>query len=168
MYRYLIRSALLAILGLSSRAVAQSPETSFVPMEFLVGSCWQGTMPDGKATDRHCFAWVYDHRFIRDQHVVRTPDGKKAYEGETMYGYNPSTKAIEFRYWSVDGLVLDGSVIPHTGELEFPSRYATAKGYVELRAVWRRVDDDTYRAIQSERSGNAWRETMTVEYHRQK
>ena len=50
------RSRLLApalALGLAQAPLAEAgpPADAFAPLEFLVGSCWVGTFPDGKATD---------------------------------------------------------------------------------------------------------------------
>ena len=64
----------------------------------MVGDCWVGTFPDGKATDEHCFEWVYDRKFIRDRHVVR--NGEAPYFGEALYGWDAKEKRLAFWYWN--------------------------------------------------------------------
>jgi hypothetical protein len=157
----------LAIGGLclAARVDAQaSAEHRFAPLEFLVGSCWVGTFGDGKTTDTHCFEWKYGTHFIRDHHVVSSTP---AYEGETMYSWDAAERRVVFRYWSNDGLVLDGSVSTNGEEIVFPGRYANADGSVtELMAVWTRLGRDAYRAVQSEKGAAGWKEVMRVEYRR--
>jgi hypothetical protein len=38
------------------------PMSAYQPLAFLVGHCWRGTFPDGRATDEHCFSWIYGGR----------------------------------------------------------------------------------------------------------
>ncbi len=91
--------------------IQELPATNdFSPLEFLVGNCWVGTFADGKTTDEHCFEWKYGRKFIRDHHVVRGSDGGQVYEGETIYGWNPATKEITWRYVIIEGLMIDGTV----------------------------------------------------------
>ena len=107
-----------ALVGGRRADAQQAP--SFKPIEFVVGSCWVGTFPDGKQTDEHCFDWAYGRKFIRDHHVVR---GGAPYEGETLYAWNPVERQVVFTYWSSDGLhghrqrrrdTTDGAVFPQT------------------------------------------------------
>ena len=92
------------LLGGTGLGAQQAAAADFSPLEFLVGNCWVGTFADGKTTDEHCFEWKYGRKFIRDHHVVRGADGSNVYEGETLYGWNPATKEISWRYVSVEGL----------------------------------------------------------------
>ena len=81
--------ALVAAAALSAGPIGRQPteSTRFKPIEFVVGSCWTGTFPDGRQTDEHCFDWLFGHRFVRDRHIVR---GGPYYEGETIYSWDPS------------------------------------------------------------------------------
>src|SRR3954453_2757084 len=100
-----------ALAACSAVVLFQPPQHRTTPdfrrLEFLVGSCWIGTFPDGKATDEHCFEWVYDRMFIRDKHVVR---GGPPYEGESLYRWDPVAKRIAYWYWSSPGLVVTGTL----------------------------------------------------------
>lgn len=145
---------------------AQQPEArpDYTPLEFLVGSCWIGTFPDGKKTDEHCFEWVFDRKFIRDRHVVR--GGPTLYEGETIYGLDPATKQLSFWYWTSQGLVTTGRVEYTPEGIVFPERYTTSKGEVELKAVWSRSGANGYRIWQGQREGAGWKTLWTMEMKR--
>jgi hypothetical protein len=142
----------------------QPTAPDFTPLEFVVGSCWSGTFPDGKATDEHCFEWVYDHKFIRDRHVVR--HGEAPYAGETLYGWDPKEKRLGFWYFNSEGEVLTGGVEYQQDTIVFPTRHETDKGIVELRATWTRTGPDSYRVQQSRRAGDAWKPIFAMELER--
>ena len=135
----------LLILTLAASPLAHA---DFTPLEFLVGHCWMGTFPDGKQTDEHCFEWVYDKKFIRDKHVVR---GGPPYEGETIFRWDAAAKKIAYWYWSSGGFAVTGTLEPSPEGLIFPSRLETAKGEVNIKAVWMRTGDG-YRVSQSQRN----------------
>lgn len=59
--------ALLILLSWLPMAAAAEPAAHFAPQAFLAGHCWKGTFPDGKRTDLHCYEWVYDGAFLREQ-----------------------------------------------------------------------------------------------------
>jgi hypothetical protein len=143
----------------------ESSASNFAPLEFLVGNCWVGKFGDGKTTDEHCFEWKYGRHFIRDHHVVRGADGAQVYEGETLYGWNPATKEIMWRYVSVEGLIMDGTVARQDDKLVFPARYPTPAGVTESKAVWT-VRADGYTAVSSVRSEAGWKEQFRVEFRR--
>ena len=133
-------------------------------MEFLVGHCWVGTFPDGKQSDEHCFEWVFDHKFIRDRHVVR--NGASPYAGETLYGWDPKEKRLGFWYWNSDGEILRGTVEYTAEAIVFPTEYESKSGPVKLRAVWTPQGRDGYRAEESQRVGKKWKTIMKVDFKR--
>jgi hypothetical protein len=150
-----------ALAACSALSLFQTPQPSstpdFRPLEFLVGHCWEGTFPDGKATDRHCFEWVFDQKFIRDRHVVRNDAGTAPYSGETLYGWDAEKKQLGFWYWNSEGQVLTGGVEYRLDSIVFPTKLVTDKGTVELRAIWTRQGPDRYRVEQSQRAGSEWK-----------
>jgi hypothetical protein len=165
MIRRLVVVMLLTTLnGLDGAQAQQQRQADFAPLEFLVGSCWKGTFPGGKVTDEHCFEWVFDHKFIRDRHVVR---GGEPYEGETIYRWDPVEKRIAYWYWGSEGLVVVGYVNPTPEGLVFPSTYATPAGEVELKAVWTRLGADGYRVVQSQPTNGVWKTLWTMDLTRQ-
>ena len=153
------------LLGGTGLGAQQPAAADLSPLEFLVGNCWVGTFADGKTTDEHCFEWKYGRKFIRDHHVVRGADGSNVYEGETLYGWNPATKEISWRYVSVEGLMIDGTVKRQGDDILFPARLPTAKGIQEMTAVWTRRADG-YRAVSSAKTETGWKEQFSVEFRR--
>ena len=163
------RAAVFVLTGMLCGAPtlrAQEPTAgNLSPLEFLAGHCWVGKFGDGKTTDEHCFEWKYGRHFIRDHHVVRGADGTQVYEGETLYGWNPATKEIMWRYVSIEGLIMDGTVARQDDKLVFPARYPTPAGVTESKAVWT-VRPDGYTAVNSVRSEAGWKEQFRVEFRR--
>ncbi|MEO7457894.1 MAG: hypothetical protein ABIY52_16680 [Gemmatimonadaceae bacterium] len=150
-------AAILAILLTSATpARAQSP---FAPLEFLVGSCWIGSFPGGKTTDEHCFEWVFDHKFIRDRHVVR---GGEPYSGETIYSADSATKRITFQYYSSAGFIVAGTAEPTAEGIVFPQK----RGDVETKSIWTRVGNDGYRVWNGEKAGAEWKTLWTMDLKR--
>ena len=161
----LAAAALAAVLlaPASSRTTTQAPAPDFTPIAFLAGHCWTGTFPDGKATDEHCFEWVFGGKFLRDRHVVRNGEGP--YQGETIYGWDPARQRIAYWYFNSEGQVVTGTVEPTTGGITFPSRLETPKGPVNMKADWTLLDGG-YRATESQQVGGTWKALWTVEYRR--
>jgi hypothetical protein len=168
MKRFTALLLLLPIRGVLAQEAKPAERPNFAPLEFLVGSCWVGTFPDGKQTDEHCFEWVFDKKFIRDRHVVR--GGAEPYQGETIYRWDPVTKQIAYTYWASNGLVITGTAEGTPDGVVFPSRYSTAKGDVEIKALWRRTGADGYRTSQSQRAAgdSAWKPMWAMEFKRKR
>jgi len=153
-------TALVALLFL-----AQGPAAHFTPLEFVVGSCWVGTFPDGKQTDEHCFEWVFDKKFIRDKHVVRA-GGTAVYQGETIYSWDAASRRIAFSYYNSEGSVLTGKVEETADGLVFPQRYPTDTGVTEIQSTWTRPGPDSYRVHVTQKSGDTWTTLWTMELRR--
>ena len=148
---------------LMALAMAATPSPPFAPMQFLVDRCWTATLPDGRARDTHCFAWLYPGHFLRDTHVVCV-DGRPAYSGETTYGLEPGTGTLRWRYLSVLGMTMDGHVAAQGDALHFTGRYLSGESLRDIRATWRRTKDG-YRVLSEERSGDEpWTTTQDLEF----
>jgi hypothetical protein len=161
-------SAWLTVVSAVSAAFvlnAQSPTApNFRPLQCLAGHCWVGTFPDGKQTDEHCFEWVFDHKFIRDRHVVR--HGDAPYEGETLYGWDPKGKRLAFWYWNSDGESLRGTVEYTSETIVFPTEYETTTGTIQLRATWTPLGRDRFRAQEEQQVGKEWKTLRTMDFRR--
>jgi len=157
-------NALAAFTALSLFPTPQPKVPDFRPLEFLVGHCWVGAFPDRKATDEHCFEWVFDRKFIRDRHVVL--NGDAPYAGETLYGWDAEKRRLGFWYWNSEGEVLVGAVEYRPDSIVFPTKHVTDKGTMELRATWTRTSERSYRVEQSQRAGEAWKPLWTMELKR--
>ena len=155
--RWLANLMLLGVLGDTS--ITQKPPGTLAPLEFLVGSCWKGTFPDGKKTDEHCFEWVFDRKFIRDRHVV---EGGEPYRGESIFGYDATAKKPAFWYWNSDGLVTVGTMEYRGASIVFPERYTGPDGEVVMEAVWTRKGNDAYHVDQRRKKGEGWETLWTM------
>ncbi|HET7845549.1 MAG TPA: hypothetical protein VFL14_15435, partial [Xanthomonadales bacterium] len=157
--------AFLLCLATTTAVAAEPAAPDYSALGFLVGHCWKGTFPDGKATDEHCFAWLYGRQFIRDVHKVRDESGKVVYEGETTYAWDARKQVVAWRYISAEGLVMDGTVAREGADLVFPATYAAPDGVHEMRAVWTPTANG-YRTRNSEKGADGWKEHFGVEFTR--
>src|SRR5262249_3787092 len=99
--------------------VAAAADSPYQPLAFLAGHCWKGTFPDGKQTDEHCFSWIYDGKFLRDQHTVHG-GGHPDYLGESIYFWNSASKRVEYLYIENQGGYSQGPVATEGRTLVFP------------------------------------------------
>jgi hypothetical protein len=154
---------LLALALVAGNAGPAEVRAELKPLQFLVGSCWTGTFPDGTKTDTHCFEPVYGGLFIRDRHVVR--GGKTLYEGETIHAWDPRQKRLVFTYWANNGSISTGFADPQpSGEIVFPEDHSSGAA---IRSVWTPRGPDSYEILVSEQkdgqSRELWRMTMKRE-----
>lgn len=136
------------------------------PLEFLVGSCWQGEFPDGNQIDTHCFDAVYDGAHIRDRHAVT--GGPSVYLGETIYSWNGEAEAISYVYWNSLGGVSTGTATPTQGLFSFPNE--TYKGpngeEILVSASWENIDSNGYDSLSVETYSNGQTRERRVRYHK--
>ena len=132
--------------------------------EFVVGSCWTGTFPDGKRTDTHCFEPMLDGRFLRDRHVVR--GGETTYAGETIYGWDTAQKKIVYTYWASTGGISTGAGEPRNGEIVFSENHVSGGKSLTIRTVLTRRDADRYDVVVSQLREGEWREMWTMTMRR--
>jgi hypothetical protein len=148
--------ALLCATLLAPLIAGASPDPAFAPLAFLAENCWKGTMPDGKATDEHCFTWVYEGRFLRDRHVVRSAD-TAIYEGETTYYWNPQLRQLEYFYITAHGGYTVARVAPEGDSITFPAAtLVTAGKAFGFRSRWKRVGDDAYEVVREYETEKGW------------
>lgn len=133
-----------------------APDPVFAPLAFLAGHCWKGAMPNSTATDEHCFAWVYEGRFLRDRHVVRD-GGKTTYEGETTYYWNAGAKQLEYFYITANGGNVQGRVAPEADAIVFPAATLAAGGKsYKFRGRWKQLGDDAYEVLREYETDKGW------------
>lgn len=125
------------MLALLIAASAPPVRDELQPLSFLVGHCWRAEFASGRHVDTHCFEPVFDDKFVRDRHEVT--GGEDIYRGETIYGWNAETKRVEYTYWSSEGGVSRGCMVPKGSALEFGNEEHTlADGSkVTISTVWR-------------------------------
>jgi hypothetical protein len=144
------------VLSLGCGASIGQPIEALRPMAFLAGHCWKGEFPDGKRTDEHCFAWLYDGKALRDTHTVRTP-GQPAYVGETTYYWDSAAKRVEYLYVENAGGISRGSVQGVPDALIFPATQYIADGQtMTYRVKWTRLGDMAYEAWSEAQAKDGW------------
>ncbi|HEX5182549.1 MAG TPA: hypothetical protein VFW19_05280 [Allosphingosinicella sp.] len=148
----------LAMLPLLAAAPAETLSPPLRPLAFLVGSCWRGAFPDGRAADMHCFTAGDRGAFVRDRHVVT--GGPRPYSGESLYRWDAAGKRIIFAYHASDGGYSSGSVLPAAAGLDFPDEtYVDTDGSrLAMRSRWTREGADSLLVVDEMRAGDGWRE----------
>jgi hypothetical protein len=160
--------ALLAAPAIAAPAPATLPALSapLQPLAFLVGWCWRGAFPGGRATDTHCFTSSYGGTLVRDRHVVA--GAGRPYSGESLYRWDPASRRISFAYYASDGSYGEGNVAPGASGLDFPDQaYVAPDGRRQtLRSRWTRDGADALLVLNEGRSGDAWRELWRTRWVR--
>jgi len=148
---------LLPLLAIAATASAgAAPIAALEPMAFLAGHCWKGEFADGKQTDEHCFAWLYDGKALRDTHTVHAP-GRPDYVGETTYYWDAGAKRVLFLYIENLGGVSRGSMETDGKALVLPPTQYVAEGEaMTYRVRWTRVDDASYEAFSEAQTKDGW------------
>ena len=124
-----ILAGVLISSAVGSSAGVAAPIEPLRPMAFLAGHCWKGQFADGKQTDEHCFAWLYDGKALRDTHTVRAP-GRPDYVGETTYYWDSASKRVEFVYIENLGGVMQART--HRDVAYFDSSVRQLRAYFDL------------------------------------
>jgi hypothetical protein len=157
---------LLAAIGMAS--AGEPPDSHYEPLAFLVGHCWKGTFPDGRATDEHCFSWIYGGRFLRDEHIVHRGTGEPDDFGESVYVWNAASGQIEYLYIESAGGHSRGTVSAENGALVFPAASFTESGETRTyRSRWQRTAADAYDVVTEFRQQDAWVPGFTVHMRRE-
>jgi hypothetical protein len=138
-----------------SCVLAEAP-SAYQPLAFLAGHCWKGTFPGGKATDEHCFSWIYEGKFLRDLHTVRTA-GKPDALGESIYYWNSAAKQLEYLYIDSDGGFSRGPVSFDQESLIFPDTNFVEDGKIQVyRSRWQRSGSNAYNVLTEFRANDGW------------
>ena len=147
MMREWTAAAAIVLAGMSMSAPALAPPSPYQPLAFLVGHCWKGTFPDGKATDEHCFSWIYGGKFVRDEHVVHGeghPDGF----GESIYVWDAASRQLQYLYIESAGGFSRGTVSGEGDALVFPPSSYLEKGQTQTyRSRWQPAGQEAYDVV---------------------
>ena len=135
-------------------ALAQ-PDAGYQPLAFLADHCWKGAFPGGR-TDEHCFTWIYDGKFLRDRHTVRTA-GKPDALGESIYFWDSTAKRLEYLYIESDGGFSHGPVSIDNEALVFPDTSFVEKGKTMVyRSRWQRSGASAYDVVTEFKAKDGW------------
>lgn len=158
-------AALLLLALVSLAAPATAAEDSLQPLRFLVGHCWAGEFPNGGGKDTHCFEAMFGSRFVRDRHVLhgKGPD----YLGESIFAFDPTQREIVFWYWSSDGDMENGTVMPVVDGLNFPEHRLKQPSERVFRTHWKWIGADRYEALNERKNADgSWQTEWKIEYAR--
>jgi hypothetical protein len=151
-----MRQCAALLLLLIPCCVPAESQSAYQPLAFLAGHCWRGAFPGGKATDEHCFNWIYEGKFLRDLHTVRTA-GKPDASGESIYFWNSVAKQVEYLYIDSDGGFSRGSVTVEQESLIFPDTNFVENGKTQVyRSRWQRSGADAYNVVTEFRAKDGW------------
>lgn len=124
---------------------------------FLVGKDWITTFPDGKTTDTQRFEWLYDGKFLRNLHWVKSGDGKVMYEGETIYAWDYAKQRIVWYYFNTTGGHLVGFLKTAKDGYEYEAKNIAPTGQTsEVRGGMKFDNDSTFRSITYFKRGEEW------------
>jgi hypothetical protein len=178
-----LRILLLAALLSPLFAVAADPEPAAAapptrpqplpPPDFgwfadLVGSCWLGTLPEGRE-HKHCYVRQFD-RFIRGVATLSMEtDGsrKPVFIGDSVFAAD-NQKHIVYYSWGSDGGHRQLTAHYAGDELVFPITLRANPRKVVYRSVWKRIDKDTFevRREKPDADEKKWTEELKVTYRR--
>ncbi|MBA3941761.1 MAG: hypothetical protein C0520_11165 [Sphingopyxis sp.] len=154
------------IMGLclaASPAAAQEKTLaeSFAP---LLGQCWTGEFPGGKARDTHCYRLVEGGHYVEDRHVVG--GGAEPYGGISYYRRDGASGTIRYHYFANDGGYSEGRAVPVAGGFDFPDEaYVGPAG--RKMAIRNRLRFDPaggYTAESESRDGDAWKPLFAMRF----
>jgi hypothetical protein len=156
MYAWTAAAAIL-LAGIAMPAPAEAPPAPYQPLAFLVGHCWKGTFPDGKATDEHCFSWIYGGKFVRDEHVVHRGEGHPDGLGESIYVWDAASKQLQYLYIESAGGFSRGTVSGEGDALVFPPASYLEKGETQTyRSRWQPAGRDAYDVVTEFQVKDGW------------
>jgi hypothetical protein len=146
---------------------AAAPASPYQPLSFLIGHCWKGTFPDGKATDEHCFSWIYGGKFVRDEHVVQRagqPDGF----GESIYLWDQASGQLQYLYIESAGGYSRGTLASEGETLVFPPAHYREHGQEQTyRSRWQRAGADAYDVLTEFQVQERWVPGFTLHMQRE-
>ena len=132
-----------------------APDAGYGPLAFLADHCWKGAFPGGR-TDEHCFAWIYDGKFLRDRHTVRAAGMPDAL-GESIYFWDSAARRLEYLYIESDGGFSRGPVSIDNETLIFPDTSFVEKGTTMVyRSRWQRRGTAAYDVVTEFKSNDTW------------
>ena len=160
-----MKRLIAALLFLPLAAVAE-PDAAYKPLAYLAGHCWKGTFPDGKQSDEHCFAWMYEGKFLRDVHTVRAA-GRPDYVGESTYFWDSAARRLEYLYIENKGGFSRGLVSVEQDALVFPSTSFVSDGRTQsYRSRWQRVGENAYDVVTELQSAEGWKPWFKMKMER--
>lgn len=143
---------LLSAYGFSTEPAIPEHFKSFAP---LIGKQWVAQFPGG-GSDTQMFEWVYEGKFLRNSHFVKNAEGKKVYEGETIFAWDFKEKKVAWWYWNTTGGHIIGIMWPEDGKLIFEGENNAPGGQTsKVRGAFL-MSKDTWTSVQYFWKDGAW------------
>lgn len=130
----------------------------------LVGQCWTGEFPGGKARDTHCYRLIEGGTALEDRHIVT--GGAEPYGGITLYRQGGADGTIRYHYFASDGGYSGGRAVPVAGGFDFPDEdYVGPAGKaMAIRNTLRFDPAGGYAAESEKREGEAWTPLVSMQF----
>lgn len=134
------------------------------PFAPLLGRCWTGEFPGGKARDTHCFRLVAGGNYIEDRHIVG--GATEPYGGISYYRRDAASGTIRYHYFASDGGYSEGRAVPVAGGIDFPDEdYVGPAGKkMAIRNKLRFDPAGGYTAESESRDGGAWKPLFAMRF----
>lgn len=162
-HRNMALASASVLIACSVQVGTAAPPSPYQPLAFLVGHCWQGTFPASQVTDRHCFSWVYEGKFVRDQHVVHKGSGKADERGESLYFWDATTRELQYLYIESAGGFSRGTLAADGDTLVFPPTHYQENGEEQTyRSRWQRSGEQAYEVVTEFLVKGTWTAGFTV------
>jgi hypothetical protein len=130
----------------------------------LANACWRGERPDGRA-DVQCYTTQFN-RYLRG--TIKFYQGTNVVaEGDSVFSWDAAANVIVYNQWASNGGFGLGEIAIEGGDLIFRTRLPDGSE-APARAVWRRLDKDTFRVVRQRREeqGEGWTDDTSVTYKR--
>jgi hypothetical protein len=166
-----LRPLAVVLLCAASSAAGASQQEHLKPFGWLAtltGSCWVGSLPDGKVSDTQCYAVELD-RFIKGTIVIGDADPRinkpTGFQGSAIFAWNAKDSRIDYWQWASDGSYRQQEAFLSGDLIVFPMPRKTPDAPQE-RTVWSRIDAASFRVVRERQDGTAWKQILTVTYRR--
>jgi len=166
--RVILLAAAAALLPVAAAAQPQAGGDPMAPFKWfrgLAGACWKGDHPDGKSSDTQCYTTQYN-RFVRG--TIKIASGANTYEGDALFWWDAKNNKLAYTQWASNGFVHSSEAAFEGDKLVFLDRPKAGTKEVNGRAVWSRVDANTYSVTREARDGASWKPQFSVIYKRTK
>jgi hypothetical protein len=177
-HRFLALFVIAALAGFPSAAAQAQPLDAFANFDWfrdVVGSCWEGSLPDGRTKDRQCYQARFNHFIFGSIHIGladqaasgRAGGHDAGFRGESLFFWDSKLSRITFWFWATDGSSGTGYGYLEGELIRFPQfSKSDPNAAPRVRSSWRRLDRDSFRVAREELEGDRWTEKWGVTYRR--
>lgn len=158
---------LMAVLVPSS-AGAGAPLEKFGWFADLVGSCWQGTFPDGKTQHTHCYTPQFD-QFIRGSATLAGDHNgimQDKFFGDSVFAWDEKNRRMTYYIWGSDGSHGRHEALYEGEDLSFPVHARDDSSRLVSRSLWHRLDATSFEVRRQVPVADGWKTELTVVYRK--